>query len=226
MENTDLILFKRAISEGLENRLKTVIDSCPESIIPSPRHYKAMSAIMNESGRKNKSLTPKMRRLIAILVAAALLLAGCAIIYRNEIRDFIVEICETFVKVDYSVGEDEAKELEDVYELTYVPEGFNLEKNVTTFIFRKYEYLNTNGNFITFEQRNLDQALFFADVESGYTIILNIDNYYVYYKNVKTHGCYIWNDGKYSFRLISDIDFSIEEVKLIVEGALIETTSK
>jgi len=51
MENTDLILFKRAISEGLENRLKTVIDSCPENIIPSPRHYKAMSAIMNESSR-------------------------------------------------------------------------------------------------------------------------------------------------------------------------------
>ena len=219
MENTDLILFKRAISEGLENRLKTVIDSCPESIIPSPRHYKAMSAIMNESGRKNKSLTPKMRRLIAILVAAALLLAGCAIIYCNEIRDFIVEVYESFVKVnyfDYSDGEAENIDLKDIYELNYVPEGFQLERKLQTQVLNKYVFVNVDGNSITFEQRCLDVATFYADVEIGYNKILNVNNCDVYHKKVKQHNYYIWNDGIYSLRLVADVDMSVQEIEEII----------
>lgn len=125
MDKTNEELFKQAINEALTNKFQRMADACDEEIVCSRRHRKAMRAIVNGKTPR-KPLSTKM---IAILVAAAiLLLAGCAIIYRDEIRGFIIDIKELFVNVDFSEGENNSQKIEEIYELSYVPEGYDLKE--------------------------------------------------------------------------------------------------
>ena len=132
MDKTNEALFKQAINEALTNKFQRMADACDEEIVCSRRHRKAMRAIV--SGKTpRKPMTPVNRRVVAVLIAAVLLLlAGCAIIYRDEIREFVTEVREFFVKVTFDEGEQESREIEEIYELTYIPEGYSLEEEYIT----------------------------------------------------------------------------------------------
>ena len=88
---TNQELFKQALVEGVSRRIDREIAACDEEVNYSPRHIKNMERIV-------KGKTPQKpinKKMVAILVAAAvLLLAGCAIIYRDQIRDFITNVKE------------------------------------------------------------------------------------------------------------------------------------
>ena len=213
MNENNIALFKLALTEGISNRIDRQIAECTEPVTPSPAHLAAMRKIIKSS---SKAIT--MRRLIAILVAAALLLTGCAIVYRNEIRDFIEEICDSFVKVNFSDTDDTGKRIEDIYELTYIPEGYVLESSVEYSTRVKYIYANSDGKKIRFTQELLDTISFYADIEIGYNKVVGISLYDVYCKDTKEHIGYMWNDGKYMFRLTMEAEISTEELKLIIEG--------
>jgi hypothetical protein len=121
MDKTNEALFKQAINEALTNKFQRMADACGEEIVCSRRHKKAMRAIVNgKTPRK-----PPSTKMIAILVAAVLLLAGCAIIYRDEIREFITNIKEFFVEVKFDEGENDSQDIDEIYELTYLPEGYS-----------------------------------------------------------------------------------------------------
>ena len=97
MDNkTNEELFKKALVEGINRRIDRELAECEEEVVFSRRHLRAMRKII-----KGKSpAKPINSKVVAILVAAAvLLLAGCAIIYRNEIRDFITDVKEYFVEI-------------------------------------------------------------------------------------------------------------------------------
>jgi alkylhydroperoxidase/carboxymuconolactone decarboxylase family protein YurZ len=99
MNKTNLELFKQALDEAVSNQFDKLAAQCDEEIICSEKHKLAMRAIVYGKTETAQTLSPKMKRLIAILVAAALLLTGCAIIFRNEIREVFEEF---FVKLTYS----------------------------------------------------------------------------------------------------------------------------
>ena len=104
-KTTNQELFKQALVEGVNRRLDREISACDENIAYSRRHIKNMTRIVNGKTPR-KPLSTKM---IAILVAAAiLLLAGCAIIYRNEIREFVTDVKEFFVKIKFEMEKPKA----------------------------------------------------------------------------------------------------------------------
>ena len=113
MSENNIALFKLALIEGLSNRIDRQIADCTESIEPSPAHDRAMNKIITAAKKKALYFT-RLRRAVAILVAAALLLTGCAVVYRDEIREFIEEIYDSFLKANYSDGIEETEEIEDV----------------------------------------------------------------------------------------------------------------
>ena len=159
----------------------------------------------------------------AILVAAAvLLLAGCAIIYRNEIRDFITDIREHFVKVSFSEGENESQNIEEIYELTYLPEGYTLESQHIGKMIVQYVFTNSKENHIRFIQQPLDSSSFAVDIEHGDYEIINIGEYEVYYRQINTGYYYIWNDGKYALKINSTELLPEQLLKLIIEGIQIK----
>ena len=120
MDKNNIELFKQAISEGLAGRLDKVVNGYTQEIACSQQHSIAMKKIVYEKTDLQKVLSPKMKKIIAILVAAALLLTGCGIIFRNEIREVIEEISEFFITLTYTDSNSNGKLIEKVYESEYV----------------------------------------------------------------------------------------------------------
>lgn len=220
MDNkTNQELFKQALVEGVNRRLDREIAACDEEINYSRRHIKNMARIVK--GKELKK--PLNRKMIAILVAAAvLLLAGCAIIYRNEIREFISKIYDSFVELRFEEGEQESRNIEEIYELTYVPEGYSLEKEEVNRIFVQYLFVNEDDDYIKFIQQSLDSSSFSVDIEHGDYYVINIDEYEIYYRQTDGVYCYVWNDGKYALKINSTELPSEQLLKLIIEGIKIK----
>ncbi|MBQ7872870.1 MAG: DUF4367 domain-containing protein [Clostridia bacterium] len=162
---------------------------------------------------------PLSTKMIAILVAAAiLLLAGCAIIYRDEIREFITNIKEFFVEVKFDEGENDSQNIDEIYELTYLPEGYGLKEEYITRMRVEYVFANSSNESIRFIQQPLDSATFSVDSEHSDTILIEIEEYTVYYRIAGNMHYYLWNDGKYALKINSALELSDNELLLITNG--------
>ena len=217
MEKSNLELFKQALNEAWDNKIRREVESCTEEIVTSERHKAAMRAILNGTYGKSAKWKLTRAKVIAILVAAALLLASCAVIYRNEIRDLVEKVFEDFCKATYSDEGADEDAIEDIYELSYVPEGYVLEESNVTPIYVKYTFIDSN-NILIFEQRALDYSSFAFDVESGYALWLSDNELDIYYKTTKAVHIYLWNDGCYSIKIRSTTPLTHEELKSIIDG--------
>ena len=219
MDKSNLELFKQALNEAVSNKFDKMADECTEELVYSEKHKLAMRTIVYGKTDNKRSLSPRMRRIIAILVAAALLLTSCGIIFRNEIREIFEEF---FVKLTYESNEESQQILEEVYCLGYVPKGYDLKKEEITKMFVRYEFKNESGETLFFEQRTLTLSNYVVDSEGGYSQIQDIKKYEVYYRPENLYHCYIWNDGKYSMKLTSNEDLSKEEIILLLDGITVK----
>ena len=215
MEKTNLELFKQALSEGLSEKIDSVVESCTEEIVCSEQHELAMRAIIYGKTDNKRICTPKMKRIIAILVAVALLLTSCGIIFRNEIREIFEDF---FVKLTYSENDAEGNTIKEVYELTHLPDGYYLEEKEITPLEIHYKFINKDGDVILFDQFALNGTYFVVDTESGYSRIEDITNYEVYFRLTNKKYVYVWNNGSYSMSLTSSQKITNEEIILIING--------
>ena len=216
---TNQELFKQALIEGVSRRIDREIVACDEEVNYSRRHIKNMERIV-------KGKTPKKpinKKMVAILVAAAvLLLAGCAIIYRDQIRDFITNIKEFFVEIKFDEGENNSQTIDEIYELTYVPEGYTLKDQFVNRMVVEYIFENEEYQSMRFIQRSLDASNFYVDIEHGDYDIINLAEYEIYYQQTDGIYCYLWNDGKYALKLNSKEELSHETLEAIINGIRIK----
>ena len=219
MDKSNLELFKQALNEAVSNKFDKMADECTEEIVYSNKHKLAMRTIIYGKTDTKRVLSPKMRRIIAILIAVALLLTSCGIIFRNEIREIFKDF---FVSLTYENDGTSEDMIEEILVLTYVPEGYKLEKESITTVRVRYEYKNEDGEMLFFEQRALTRSDFVVDSEGGYSQIQDIKKYEVYYRPENLYHCYIWNDGKYSMKLTSNEDLSKEEIILLIDGITVK----
>ena len=213
MDKSNLELFKQALSEGVSNRFDKIAAECAEEIVCSDKHKLIMQTIVYGKAAEKRGLSPRVKRIIAILVAAALLFTSCGIIFRNELREIFDKY---FVKISYD--SEEADLIEDVYELGYLPEGYSLKDEKIRPVRVSYEFENEAGDYIWFEQKLLDGTDFYIDSESGYRRIDDINNHKVYYRHTDGRHVYVWNDGKYSMFIRSNLEIPVSEIVLILEG--------
>lgn len=219
MDKTNLELFKQALTEAVSNKFDNIAANCTEEIACSEKHNLAIRAIVYGKTDTKRVWSPRMKRIIAILVAAALLLTSCGIIFRNEISEIFKEF---FVKISYSEENNSNNTVEEIYELNYVPDGYALKKENISPLSVVYKFVDIDGNIIRFEQYVLGRADFVVDSESGYSKIIDVENYDVYYRYNDAYHSYIWNDSKYALRLKSSTPLSIETIILIIEGIVIK----
>ena len=219
MDEKDLKLFKQALSEGVSNRFDKMAAECTEEIVCSDKHDLVMRTIIYGKADTKRVWTPKMKRIIAVLIAAALLLTGCGIIFRNEIREVFKDL---FVSLTYEGDEESNKNIDEVYSLGYVPEGYSLEKETITKIYAKYEYKNEDENFLCFEQHALTHSEHYIDSESGYSRIVEIKDREVYYRFTDQYHHYVWNNQNYSLTIKSSTRLSNEEIILTINGITVK----
>ena len=217
MDKSNLELFKQALNEAVSNKFDKMADECTEEIVYSEKHKLAMRTIVYGKTDTKRVWSPKMRRIIAILIAVALLLTSCGIIFRNEIREIFEEF---FVKLTYSGDGMGSDTIEEVYELTYLPEGYTLDTKNISYTATKFKYINSIGNYIYFEQHTIDRSEVAVDNEIGYSQIKEIKEYDIYYRFTDKYHYYLWSNSKYSFKINSTTPLSNEQIVLIIEGAV------
>ena len=94
--NNEMDLFKQAIREALDKKIDEAINSENETLDVSKKHKIAMRTILRGKIPTEGRVSPKTVRIIAIVAIIALLLASCAIIYREEIGKLRVKILERY----------------------------------------------------------------------------------------------------------------------------------
>ena len=219
MDKSNLELFKQALREGLNKKFDSIVNGYTEEIVCSERHRLAMRTILYGKADTGRSLSSRAKIIIAIVVAVALLLTSCGIIFRNQIREVFDEL---FVKYISEGNGVEGNTIEEVYELTYLPEGYTLEEEKIQPLRVSYKFIDGNGNVIKFEQRVPDGSGFTADSESGYSQIKEIEGYNIYYKCTSSSHYYIWNDGKYSMQINSFAALPAEQILAILKGITVK----
>ena len=220
-----------AMSEKYENELSN-IDS-EQKIICSKKHYLKLSAILGFKVNQNKKFS--VRLLIGILIAA-LILTGCtAYVYRNEIKEFFVEIYEKHILVTYDTENDKngininnvndennagmaGENNSKIYQATYMKKDYEIINQTKTAVYVFYEWHDSSGNVITLQQMPFDGADYFLDAEHGNTEIINYEQYKIYCRKFENSCSFIWNDGVYAFTLKSSEQLSNEELFKIIKG--------
>ena len=212
--------FKKALfeamSEKYENELSTI--DREEKIVCSKKHYLKLSAIFGFKVNQNKKYF--VRILVGILIAA-LILTGCtAYVYRDEIKEFFVEIYEKHISVTYDNDNKTTMSNDEIIpcQFTYIPEGYEVLNESNNSIYILYKWKSADGNLITVQQTIFDGADFYIDAENGNTEIINYEQYKIYCRRFENSCSFIWNDGVYAFTLTSTELLPNEELFKIIKG--------
>ena len=213
-------MFKKALSEAMSQKYDCELAKANNGIdiSCSKSHYLRLSAILGFNVGNAKRFS---KRLLAAILAAALLLTGCTVYaYRTEIKEFFVEIYEKHIRVTYDTDKNNlmGKNIEKVYRATYIPEGYELVKESNTSLHISYRWEDFNGNSIILQQKNLDITSFLLDAESGNTKILDCDEYKVYCRFIDNSYHYIWNYDYYVFVLESKVELDNDVLFRIIYG--------
>ena len=164
-EHNNRILLKQAILDGMSQKYEEEMALNEETADCSKQHYVKMRRILNLHGTNVINTKFNKRALIAILIAAALLLAGCSVyVFREAIFDFIEEIYDDYIRVSYDEDrEGNEEKIEHIYTVQYVPEGYELKKEIASPLKVYFLWENVAGEKITFKQYNLLSTDFFLD---------------------------------------------------------------
>ncbi len=224
MDKTNLALLKQAISEGLSESFDAISNSYSGEIVCSEKHRLAIRAIVYGKAAPKRLLSPRIRRVIAIFVAAALLLTGCGIAFRDEIRDVFLKLRGGDYIFVYP-GYDENQLLEEVYEPSYIPEGYTLHQGFEP------EEFNLGARYVYYDESGENSFIFDQEVISGIHAINSesvITKMYIYEYEIicadhnKQRYMYVWNDGKYHLSVSSPEELSKEELTLFIDGLVVK----
>ncbi len=218
-KKTGNILLRDALIEAMLREFDRDMEKCEESPICSPEHYKKMSEIVGFDVTKPRRKPRMRKKVIIFIIAAALALTGCVAVFYRQIGNFIEEVYEKYIKVHF-VEETPAAptEIEDVYTLTYVPEGYKLAKQSINAIHIRQEYSNEAKDTIVFEQNAINSTICILDAEKGKTIFIEHKNILIYCKTIKDKYYYLWNTSFYQFSICSRYSLDEREIVKIIEG--------
>lgn len=207
----------KAISDSIVkaslNRIDNKLKNCKEDASISIAQAKRMSDVLGI----NVHWRPSAKKIIAILVAAAILaLAGCGIIYRNEIREFIVNVFDKYFDVHFE-NNSHLNQENIKYEFEYIPGGFELNKALSEEDYFLYE--NSKKEKIELYIYRLDTTIFKFDTEyEKYHKFLEFGNVKVLQYISENKVDYLWNDGYKTLVLRTNTDLTENEAKMIISN--------
>ena len=209
------ISIGKAISDSIVkaslNRIDNKLKNCKEDASISIAQAKRMSDVLGI----NVHWRPSAKKIIAILVAAAILaLAGCGIIYRNEIREFIVNVFDKYFDVHFE-NNSHLNQENIKYEFEYIPYGFELNKALSEENYFLYE--NSKKEKIELYIYRLDTTISKFDTEyEKYHKFLELGNVKVLQYISENKVDYLWNDGYKTLVLRTNSDLTENEAKMII----------
>ena len=215
-------LFAKALNEAITLRMEEEMEGCVEDASTRLRHKLIMKKIAKGKCTCREDLfRMKKRGIMIAIIAAMLALTSCtlAIVYREKIGGFIEHVFDDYVAVESENGEtdDYPKEIEKVYEFTYIPEGYELKSEEVGSLSVLHYYQNANEKAIKLKQVVVDAVGFKINAENSYIKAFNVNKIEVYSRaNVVNN--YIWEANGYLFQVNSEENLSEEELTKIILG--------
>ena len=151
MYETEKRLFGQALAEVISKTLDEQLRECKETAACSRVHRKCIQYIIRygESPKARKI----SKRTIALIIAAALLLTGCAALARDQIAGFFMTILETRNMIESTAditGYPEAIEEKRIPQV--LPEGYELVDEVFTDCTLDMTWRNSSGDILVYSQ--------------------------------------------------------------------------
>ena len=222
MNKSNLDLFKQALSEGLSNRIDRAINECDTAVVCSKKHNVAMRTIIRGKIPHNRTVTPKMRWIIAAILVAALLLTGCALKFRDKIIGFIEEIIRFDVRLTPEDKNDFKDRIYERYEFSYVPEGYVFKDSQFSPVVYRQTFINDVGTLLICDQITPGNGNLYFTYDGNDKTLLNVSGYEVYHRTVDVMYYYIWNRDGYTFMVSAYEEISLDNLSLMVNGVRLE----
>ena len=220
-----LDLFREALIKAEEQLEAEMAERATRITVTQEQHEQGVARIM-EAFRRHRAIKVKRRILISILAAVLAILTSCTIyVHREKIAAFVEEFYHNYIDVSYGEIDDGApKEIQTVYQPSYIPEGYELAESHSNSARVRMKWVNQDGEKIVFVQALLTGDLLSWDSEKGAPQELILNEKTVYYSKYENKDIYIWNDGRYTYKLTLTEDFPSEEIENIM--TLVTTNSE
>lgn len=224
--NNNKQFMKRAFIEAMCEKYNDELSICNESALCSADHKKRILRIVNGSSITTPRKRFTKKSVVALLIAAALLLAGCtAYVYREQIGNFFIEILDGNIVGEFGSDDksgEKVTEVCEIYTIDYIPDGYEKRKEIDTPRRVSYEWENNFGDKLFFEQRLYDSTVYHIDGENGESQTIQIDGISVYFRKLNSLNYYIWDNGTYAFILKTTAEFSEAEMVKIIKSVAVK----
>lgn len=192
-------------------------------VVYSPKYIKAINKLLGKKETKKIKFFDSIgKRIVAAIVAVMLVVGGGIGVYafREPIVKFITEIKDKFVEIFFCEADisEAPTEIETVYTLGYVPDGYMLESRENNIV--NFETVWSNGeDRVVLLQRLLSNNETFDNEESEFrTLHINDIQIVIIDKNGDKN--LYWNNGKYAFYLKFTDNVSDEECLKIIKSIM------
>ncbi len=158
--------FKQAIRAAISSEYENILDN--EDIINytfSERFMKRMNKLIKAQRKPYYFLvnTALKRVAVAIIAVSIMFSASMSVkAVREPVIEFIVEIYERFTK--YFICDNAVYNPSKVYELTNLPDGYEMESRVNNEAVITTTYINKSGNKIVLQQHLITSGTFIYDI--------------------------------------------------------------
>ena len=215
MASFNLHTFKKAIKTSILLDLAEW-DTIPEENMPN--HELLLRKIYNtHDSRKTKTRIISKKRIVAAIIAAALLIASAitAVAFKEKLLDFLEIKTDTHTSLFTPENENANEEIKEIFLPTYIPDGY-IAKSYNATSQSVISVWNNGNNDIYFKQLPIKNTSFAINTEDDDYIEAVFGGQPIYY-SVK-HNIFgaVWHTEDYVYNLNAPWDIGIEEIEKII----------
>lgn len=175
----------------------------------SQKFEKKMEKIIKSRSSFYHKVTLTGLRRVACAIVAIIILFCCSLTVgavRNAIKDFFIKTFSTHDRITASenVSKKYPKTIEKIYELGYVPEGFELTDKIIDSTSTTYSYFNNDFSKVVFFQQLTKSSWAIGQDNENSTKSIEIINdieVVIYTSTNSSDISLFWNNGEYFFSL-------------------------
>ena len=220
MTVTQTEMIKKALLAVELSEIK-YMEKLPDASLDFSEMYKTkISRLINSERKREASLLRlSARKRLTILVASILilLLTLTACIFKDHIKEFIIEsygaMTRFFSPYDESISDYQK------HTFTYIPEGYKLTESFEFQNYIEYRYSNST-HFISITQSQLSGNSIQIDTENASYDILNINNIEVHRSIKNNTYMVVWKTDTTAFSLVCHDSVEWSEIEKIILGAV------
>lgn len=205
--------FEKALYDALTPEYETAMQNVVDEHEFSPEFEKKMKKLINRRNKPYYRIINTARKRTACAAVVFLIASSVTIMnvdaLRNTFSDFFVDIHEKF-SIIQSVGDDTSPTtLEDIYEITYNLDGFEIVYNKKNEFIQYLTYVK-GDTVIYFSQYTKNKYNPSINTENAKILTIDINGHEaIYFIDNHNYCNLIWDNGDYIISLGSNISGNV-----------------